>query len=263
MNQLSRDEMSERTSVMRDLVRMSRMVGQPEEEHVILGEGNTSAAIDEHSFFVKGSGEQLGKIDESGFVEIDFRRALALLDESGLQADELKAALSGAKVTPEAPGRPSIEVLLHAVVLREGQSRFVAHTHTTIINALLCSDRAEEFAHARVFPDQVVVCGPDSVFIPYTDPGIPLGRVVHHKVEEYKQTYGIPPRALYLKNHGAVVMGNSVIEVEQILAMCTKAAKVFAQACAIGEPILLEQDDIDQIYGRSDEHYRREKLLGR
>jgi rhamnose utilization protein RhaD (predicted bifunctional aldolase and dehydrogenase) len=114
-----------------------------------------------------------------------------------------------------------------------------------------------------VFPDQEVVCGPDPFFIPYTDPGIPLGCVVHQKIEEYQKNYGIPPHYLYLQNHGAVVLGNSVIEVEQILAMCTEAAKIFAQAYAIGELILLDQDDIDQVYGRSDEQYRREKLLDR
>ena len=170
--------------------------------------------------------------------------------------------LMATKVTPETEGRPSIEVLLHAVALKLGEARFVGHTHTAAVNALLCSDRAEAFAHTRIFPDQVVVCGPDSVYIPYSDPGVPLGRLVDERIRLYRDQYGEAPRILYLQNHGPVVLGQTAAEVEQILAMCTKAARIYAGACGVGEPVPLSQEAVDLIAGRPDEAYRRKKLLG-
>ncbi len=75
--------------ILRDLVAMSRNLGEPERDHGILGEGNTSARIDERTFFVKGRGEPLRLIEEAGFMKIEMARALALL---------------GTKVDPDAPG---------------------------------------------------------------------------------------------------------------------------------------------------------------
>jgi rhamnose utilization protein RhaD (predicted bifunctional aldolase and dehydrogenase) len=248
-------------TILNDLVGMTREIGSPEADHVVLGEGNTSARIDDGSFFVKGSGESLRTIDESGFVAVDMKRALALLDSGDLQGDELRDALLAIKKDPQAPGRPSIEVLMHAVVLQAGQAEFAAHTHTTVINELLCSDRAHRFAHERIFPDQIVLCGPDSAFVPYVDPGLPLGRAVHQSIEEYDKEYGIPPKTIMLKNHGIVVVGQSRLEVEAILAMITKAARIYSGACAVGEPVGLSRQDIERIYRRSDEAYRRRKLL--
>ena len=41
---------------MRELVEMSRYLGDPGKGYAILGEGNTSARIDGDSFYVKASG---------------------------------------------------------------------------------------------------------------------------------------------------------------------------------------------------------------
>lgn len=254
--------MSEKQTVLEELVRMSRAIGQPEQDHVILGEGNTSARASDETFFVKASGEQLGLIEPSGFVEINTERALGLLDGDDLEGDALKDALTDTKVDPDTPGRPSVEVLMHVVALQAKNCAYVGHTHTTAVTGLLCSDRAEAFTHARLFPDQIVLCGPDSAFVPYVAPGLPLGRAVHESIAAYEARYAIPPQTIMLKNHGVVVLGQTAREVEQILAMCTKAAHVYARASAPGEPVTLSETEIDHIYNRADEHYRRARLVG-
>ena len=65
-----------------------------------------------------------------------------------------------------------------------------------------------------------------------------------------------------LANHGIVVLGQTAQEVEQILAMSTKVAAIYARGCASGEPVTLSAEEIDHIYHRTDEHYRRAKLIG-
>ena len=44
---------------------MSRILGDPARDLVILGEGNTSARADGNTFFVKASGKELGTADEN------------------------------------------------------------------------------------------------------------------------------------------------------------------------------------------------------
>ncbi len=63
-----------------DLVTMSRAVGDPALDLVILGEGNTSVRADAETFWVKGSGSQLSTIEPQHFVRMRFDRVLAMLD---------------------------------------------------------------------------------------------------------------------------------------------------------------------------------------
>ena len=85
----------------------SRILGRPENDYVILPEGNTSTRLDEKSFYVKSSGTELCTITERGFVQVSFERVLGLLEREGLTDADVKAGLSAAKVDPNAPGHPS------------------------------------------------------------------------------------------------------------------------------------------------------------
>lgn len=254
--------MTDKQAILADLVAMSREIARPESSHVIQGEGNTSAIVDDDTFFVKGSGEQLSTIKEEGFVEVSFERALALMDSQPLANLALRDALLATKADPDAPGRPSVEVLMHAVALKYGGAKIIGHTHTVVVNQLLCSERAEEYTHMRLFPDHIVLCGADSAYVPYIDPGIPLGRAVYQAIEDFKAQYNVPPKTIMLKNHGVVVLGQSTFEVRQILDMTTKAAHIFLGACAAGGPVAMPPEEVDHIYNREDEHYRRSKIVG-
>ena len=64
--------MTDKHEILRKLIAMSRALGQPERDYVILSEGNTSARIDEATFWVKASGVTLHQIDADGFVEMSF-----------------------------------------------------------------------------------------------------------------------------------------------------------------------------------------------
>ena len=62
------------------LVALSRSLGEPANDYVILGEGNTSARADDTSFWVKASGTELRTIGAEGFVRVAFDRLQAMLD---------------------------------------------------------------------------------------------------------------------------------------------------------------------------------------
>jgi len=264
--------------ILAQLVTMSNNLGDPALDYVILGEGNTSARADADTFWVKASGTELRTIDRAGFVRVSFERALAMLNARDLTDEQVKRRINESKVDPvtgvgPAPDdgvRPSVETVLHVVCLglgrfasfytgREGIN-FVGHTHPTAINALTCSAAFEKAVSGRLFPDEIVVCGPASVVVPYTDPGLPLARKARDLIDQYLDDYGEMPKVILMQNHGLIALGRTAQQVENITAMAVKAARIRLGAYAAGGPHFLPPRVVERIHTRPDEGYRR-KLL--
>jgi len=243
--------------ILTQLTTMSNNLGDPALDYAILGEGNTSARADADTFWVKASGTELCTIDRAGFVRVRFDRALALLDEGDLSDDAIKEGLEAAKADPAVAARPSVETVLHALVLQLEGVHFVGHTHPAAVNAVLCSQKAEEAVSGRLFPDHIVYCGPASAYIPYTDPGVPLARKVRDSIDQYVDEYHEIPKAVLMQNHGLIALGGTARQVEDITAMAVKAARVLIGAYALGGPRFMTAENVDRIHTRPDEAYRR------
>ena len=138
---------------------------------------------------------------------------------------------------------------------------FVGHTHPVAVNALLCSSRAAEFAQRRIFPDEIVCCGPESVLVPYTDPGVVLAREIRQQVTSVLERTGLVPRVILLENHGLIALGGTPQAVLAATLMAAKAAEITLGASAVGGPRYLSAENVVRIAGRSDEHHRQ-KMLG-
>lgn len=252
--------MANTDTVLQALVEMSRRLGQPERDLVILGEGNTSALCDDGTFWVKASGTELRTIDADGFVRLRLDAVRALAERGGLTDEALKEALAQAMVDPSTPRRPSVETVLHAIALSEGGIKFVGHTHPVAVNALTCSAAISEAALGRLFPDEIVVCGPAPAYVPYTDPGLPLARAVRERIRRYMAEWGAPPKVILLQNHGLIALGANPTEVDSITAMYVKTCRVLAGTYAFGGPHFLSAEAVRRIHNRPDEAYRRRQL---
>ena len=244
------------TPTLQQLVTMSNRLGDPSLDFVMLGEGNTSAKSDSESFWVKASGTELRTIDENGFVQVRFDKALALL-ERDLDDAGVKAGLAGAKVNPDIESHPSVETVLHALALQLDGVNFVGHTHPTAVNIVLCSRMAREAVSGRLFPDEIVYCGPASIFVPYTDPGLPLALKVRELINDYMDHRGEVPKVILMQNHGLIALGKSASDVENITGMCVKAFRVLAGTYSMGGPNFFTPETVDRIHTRPDELYRR------
>jgi rhamnose utilization protein RhaD (predicted bifunctional aldolase and dehydrogenase) len=250
--------MDPRAKALGQLVQMSRHLGLPEHDYVILGDGNTSARIDEATFWIKASGAQLYNIPRSAFVQVALAPVLAMLKEKDLSDAEIKRCLSDAKVNPKHP-HPSIETLFHALALTLGKAKFVGHTHPVALNAILCSANARQAIRGRMFSEEILYGGPAPAFVPYTDPGLPLARRVQRAIERHCDRYGEPPRVILLQNHGMIALGQTPAEVENITAMTVKAARILIGTYAFGGPRFLTDRDVERLSTRPDQLYRRRK----
>ena len=252
--------MSNATTVLQAVVLMSRQLGAPERDLVILGEGNTSGLCDDGTFWVKASGTELRTIAEDGFVQMALEPVVALAEREGLSDEGIKDALSAARVEPQAVRSPSVETVLHALTLVEAGVRYVGHTHPVAVNALACSRLLEEEEMGRLFPDEIVVCGPAPAYVPYTDPGLPLARAVRDAYHRYADRWGQLPKVVVMQNHGLIALGRTPLQVDSITAMFVKTCRILAGAYAFGGPRFLREEDVRRIHTRPDELYRRQQL---
>ncbi len=248
-------------SVLKQLVEMSRYLGSTERTYAILGEGNTSARIDADTFFVKASGTQLGTIDEKGFVAVSISKLTDILDDPRADDNTVTRVLKEALVEPGETRRPSVETMLHALLLRYPEYRFIGHTHPVYTDMILCSQMAEKIVAERICPDQIVVLGHKSVYVPYVDPGLVLAREVRKRVRQFIDEEGVLPRAIMMESHGLFALGDSARAVMNITDMAEKISQIIVGTYSMGGPRFMSAKEVDRIYTRPDEKYR-EKAIG-
>lgn len=246
--------------VISRLLNLSHQLGLEERKLAILGEGNTSARLTPETFAVKASGSNLATLSPLGLTECRFAGLLPLLDTKGMTDAAIDEALFAARVDPSAR-KPSVEAIFHAYLLTLPDVRFVGHTHPTAVNQLLCSKHARTFAQRRICPDEVVCCGPESVFVAYADPGLKLAQAIRAAVRAYLKRRARVPRVILLENHGLIALGATPESVLAATQMGVKAAEIFAGAAALGGPRFLTAAQVARIAGRPDEHHRQ-KMLG-
>ncbi|MFC2015877.1 class II aldolase/adducin family protein [Chloroflexota bacterium] len=244
-------------AILAELVALSQTLGDPALDYAILGEGNSSARIDDEGFWVKASGAEMRTIKAGGFVQVRFDGVLSMLEADGLSDADVKARLEAARVDPGAKARPSVETVLHALALKLDEVNFVGHTHPTAVNAILCSQKAQEAIAGRLFPDEIVYCGPAPVYIPYTDPGVPLARRVRDEISRFLDVYRETPKVILMQNHGLIALGKTASEVENITAMYVKTARVILGAYALGGLHFMSSEAVARIHTRPDEQHRR------
>jgi rhamnose utilization protein RhaD (predicted bifunctional aldolase and dehydrogenase) len=243
-----------------NLVAMSHALGAPAADCAILGEGNVSMRVDAETFWVKGSGCQLGTMGGADFVQLRFAPLLDLLAGGACDEAKLQEVYARAKLDPNHPRRPSVEAVFHAMALTCPGVQVVAHTHPTAILGLVCSARWRELLRGRLFPDEAVVLGKESVLVEYVDPGVELAKAIKRGIDEFAQRHGAPPKAIFMQNHGFIALAKSTTEAEAITAMAVKAARIRAIAATVGGLNDLGEAVADHLINRPDEKHRQRML---
>lgn len=242
-----------------ELLALSHFLGEEHRGLAILGEGNTSAKIDDNSFLVKASGSCLKTLTADEVVACRFDKLLPMLDQDTLSDQDVEDHLLACRVDSSSK-KPSVETLFHAYLLSLPGVEYVGHTHSIPVNQILCSPLAEKFATNKLFPDEIVCCGAQSVFVPYTDPGLILSKTIREKTEAFVGEFGAPPRVILLANHGLITLGKTPGSVKAAMLMAHKSAEIFVGAAALGGPVFMSDADVDRIANRIDEHYRQRAL---
>jgi rhamnose utilization protein RhaD (predicted bifunctional aldolase and dehydrogenase) len=215
--------------------------------------------VTDGTFLVKASGSNLSSLSAANLTECRFKTLLDVMDQRKISDAAVDKALLDSRVV-ESARKPSVEATFHAWLLTLPGINYVGHTHPIAVNSLLCSARAQTYAKRRLFPDEIVCCGPESVLVPYCDPGLKLAQAIRRQVELYQRRTGILPRVILLQNHGLIALGATPNAVLAATLMAVKAAEITLGAIAAGGARYLSARDVVRIAGRTDEHYRQKAL---
>jgi NAD(P)-dependent dehydrogenase (short-subunit alcohol dehydrogenase family)/rhamnose utilization protein RhaD (predicted bifunctional aldolase and dehydrogenase) len=125
-------------------------------------------------------------------------------EAAGAGGDPVMRTAMAARLADAGGRRPSVELLFHAFL----PERFVLHTHPIEINAVTCNSHGAALA-GRLFADR-------ALWVPYTDPGLPLARAIVEARRAYVERTGRPaPAVTLMQNHGLIVGGNSAAEIDE------------------------------------------------
>jgi rhamnose utilization protein RhaD (predicted bifunctional aldolase and dehydrogenase)/NAD(P)-dependent dehydrogenase (short-subunit alcohol dehydrogenase family) len=196
-----------------ELIEVARRFGRDPE--FSRGGGGNASAKEDGVLYIKPSGVALATLTAGDLVPLEMEPLLALLHSDDAAADaEGEAAGAGgdpvmrtamaARLADAGGRRPSVELLFHAFL----PERFVLHTHPIEINAVTCNSHGAALA-GRLFADR-------ALWVPYTDPGLPLARAIVEARRAYVERTGRPaPAVTLMQNHGLIVGGNSAAEIDE------------------------------------------------
>jgi rhamnulokinase len=170
------------------------------------GGGNSSAKVD-GVMWIKPSGVPLATLAADDLVPLDLARLLALLDQDPAtlprEGDPVMTTAAEARLAEAHGRRPSVELLFHALL----PERLVLHTHPIAVNAVTCNSDGPVLAE-RLFGDRVV-------WVPYTDPGLPLAHAILGARRAHEARTGrAAPAVTLLGNHGLIVGGETAASIE-------------------------------------------------
>ena len=198
--------------LLRDAIEMSQRFGR-DPEYTRGGGGNSSVKA-EGIVYIKPSGVSLAQIEADDLVPLATAPLLELLLNGGSEEDEARlpgaadpVMRAAAKVRMgEAKGRrPSVELMFHSLL----PETFVLHTHAIVPNAVTCNLKGEEL--------MTDLFGDEALWVPYTDPGLPLARVIHELREAHVgRTGGPAPRITFMGDHGIIVSADTIAEIAQL-----------------------------------------------
>ena len=241
-----------------ELIALTRALGAPDRDQVILAEGNTSQLLDGDRIAVKASGTGMATVSAEDFVVVDLEPLTALLsDDSATQAD-LTAALDAGEIGGRRR-RGSIETLVHVAVQAVAPSPFVGHTHPTAVVGLLASVVGPGAWDRHVYSDEAVVIG-RPLYVPYAQPGIELGRVFHRALARRHAETGELPALVLLGNHGIVAIAPTADGIQAVCEMAVKGARVRQIAYSAGGVAPLSAEAVDKFFARDDIAERRGSL---
>lgn len=171
---------------------------------LVQGAGGNFSWKDNGLIWIKASGKWLSKsIEEDIFVSLELDEIIDSIKNNNY-APQLNT-------TNNCSLRPSIETILHCLF----PNKYVLHLHPVDIVAVLVKRNAKDILQERL--------GDEFKWglVEYFKPGDKLARAVHRELIDKNN-----PKIVFLKNHGVVLAGENLLELEECLSFLIESLSV-------------------------------------
>ncbi|MCM8803764.1 MAG: class II aldolase/adducin family protein [Candidatus Omnitrophica bacterium] len=197
------------------------------EKGLVAGPGGNISAREGDFVFLSPSGFFLDEINEEEWVKVN------------IKTGEIYSNL-----------RPTCEISMHlGIYIERPDVKAVFHTHPPITVGLISSG----VKFKPFFPDYVAILGKEVPIIDYVQPaGEEIRKAV---VKEIKKT-----NVILLKNHGVVVVGETIKEAYTRSLIVEEAAKSIFVGICCGKLRYFTKKEIEQIENLESEDYRKALL---
>ena len=232
------------------LVDLARLLGTHPDKVVVLDEGFVAAKVHGH-MVISRPGARLGSLDRGDLIHFNPAPLLELLRADQPKRPVEEEALLASRLQEDAP-MPGADAYVVADLFERCGSRMIVQVQPVVINQILASPRARQFADRRITLSEVFSCGLATALVPYADPGTALAKEVRTRVNLWRDRARTDPKVILLQNNGMIVLGDSPEEVVETVEKMVRAAEVFVGASLLGGPQFLTVANI----GRATE-YRR------
>ena len=189
-----------------ELIKISKYAGE-RLDLVQAGGGNSSVKLDNGQMLIKASGFSLSELTpKTGYSVVITKKVAEIIKNveiisatSKRKREELTSKLIR-KSTIDTNNRPSIETLLHSVLLK-----YTLHTHPIALNIILSQKKWKDILNL-IFKDNQIA------LIAYHTPGIDLAIELNKQIHRNKTI----PKILFLQNHGLIVTSDKIEEIEYL-----------------------------------------------
>ncbi|SRR5581483_3314189 len=229
--------------VINDFIALAQTLGAHPARLAIWNEGALARRVSDARFIVTRRGANLAKLEPADIVHLDLEKM------SALSASDTSAAaetIAEAKLNPNSP-EPCADAALFAYLLGLENIRFVAHLHPIVVDQILASPRARQFADRRVMPNEILACGSAALLVPYSDPGLPLAKEVRRKMLLYLDRYKHIPQIIFVHNNGMFVPAANADDILKTVELSLKYAEIFVGASMLGGPVFLTPQNVTHI----------------
>ena len=187
-----------------ELVEISKYAGE-RFDLVQAGGGNSSVKFDNGKMAIKASGFLLSEVEEnSGYSLVDSKQIANIIENNQIffSKDKKERDLLASRYVNDAiidkEKRPSIETLLHSVLLK-----YTLHTHPVVVNMIVSQKNWNELLY-KIFQNKEIA------LVKYRTPGIELAIELYSEIKKFKKI----PNIIFLQNHGLIVTSDNISDIK-------------------------------------------------
>lgn len=193
-------------SEIKDFVEISKYAGERFDLVQAAG-GNSSVKLDNGEMLIKASGFLLSDVNKDAGYSRVFTAAVAaivknkeVINSGNKRQRESLTAQFLKEVTIDTQNRPSIETLLHSLLLK-----YTLHTHSIVVNMIVAQDNCKEILNAIFKKERIA-------FVNYETPGIELAIALDKELQRFDKI----PNIIVLQNHGLIVTSDHKDEIKTL-----------------------------------------------